>query len=57
MTRFEVMRKATWKAIDTIQDSGYNVGRFTVDEVAGTITIYVPERWEAEENVSSNDSI
>lgn len=43
MTRFEVMGKAAWKAIDTIQDSGYNVSRFTVDEVSGTITIYVPE--------------
>ena len=57
MTRFEVMRKAAWKAIDTIQDSGYNVGRFTVDEVAGTITIYVPERWEDEENVSVDGGI
>lgn len=43
MTRFEVMGKAAWKAIDTIQDNGYNVSRFTVDEVSGTITIYVPE--------------
>ena len=44
MTRFEVMGKAAWKAIDTIQDNGYNVSRFTVDEVARTITIYVPEQ-------------
>lgn len=49
MTRFEVMRKATWKAIDTIQDNGYNVGRFTVDEVAGVITIYVPDFQDEEE--------
>lgn len=46
MTRFEVMRKAAWKAIDTIQDNGYNVGRFTVDEISGIISIYVPEHEE-----------
>lgn len=46
MTRFEVMRKAAWKAIDIIQDNGYNVGRFTVDEVSGTISIYVLDHEE-----------
>ena len=46
MTKFEAMRKDAWKYIDTIQDNGYTVERFTVDEASGTISIYVLDHEE-----------
>lgn len=42
LTRFEVMKKAVLTAIDCIQDNGYNVEKFSVDEVNGEIYIQVP---------------
>lgn len=48
MTKFEDMRKAAWKYIDTVQDNGYIVERFTVDEALGTISIYVLDHEEEE---------